>query len=135
MVCSSFLKHVNEMLLGDPRQADQRRQNLYFSIVILDRATAQAPSSSSLRAFMNQSSTVRFLAPTSALEHLSRYLLAIKQITVLSRTQRAVEVIICMITHEFSLISMTSQASLSLSLSLSLSPLLLLLTKSRSRTI
>ena len=35
--------------------------------------------------------------------------------------RRAVEVIICMITREFSLISMTSQASLSLSLSLSLS--------------
>ena len=36
---------------------------------------------------------------------------------------RSVEVIICMITRDFSVISMTSQASLSLSLSLSLSPL------------
>ena len=35
--------------------------------------------------------------------------------------RRAVEVIICMITRDFSVISMTSQASLSLSLSLSLS--------------
>ena len=33
---------------------------------------AQSPSSLSLHACMNQSSTVRFLAPTSALEHLSR---------------------------------------------------------------
>ena len=40
---------------------------------------------------------------------------------------RAVEVIICMITRDFSVISMTSQASLSLSLSLSLLLLLLLL--------
>ena len=42
---------------------------------------------------------------------------------------RAVEVIICMITRDFSVITMTSQASLSLSKELSLSLLLLLLTK------
>ena len=56
------------MLLGDPRQADQRRQSFNFSIVIhqsLD-PTAQAPRSLFLflHACMIQSSTFRFLVPT-----------------------------------------------------------------------
>ena len=48
------LKHANEMLLGDPRQSDQRTQSFHFPIFIhqsLDPAaqsSAQAPSSLSL---------------------------------------------------------------------------------------
>ena len=34
LVYSSCLKHANEMLLGDPRQADQRLQSFPFLIVI-----------------------------------------------------------------------------------------------------
>ena len=55
LVYSSCLKHANEMLLGDPRQADQRTQSFHFPIVIhqsLDpaaRSSAQAPSSLSLQ--------------------------------------------------------------------------------------
>ena len=54
LVYPSCLKHANEMLLGDPRQADQRTQSFHFLIVIhqsLDpaaRSSAQAPSSLSL---------------------------------------------------------------------------------------
>ena len=98
LVYSSCLKHANEMLLGYPRQADQRTQSVHFPIVIhqsLDpaaRSSAQAPSSLSLHALW-------------ALDRL--------------RTRRrvglrAVEVIICLITRDFSVISMTSQVSLSL---------------------
>ena len=56
LVYSSCLKHANEMLLGDPRQADQRTQSFHFPIVIhqsLDpaaRSSAQAPNSLSLHA-------------------------------------------------------------------------------------
>ena len=56
LVYSSCLKHANEILLGDPRQADQRTQSFHFPIVIhqsLDpaaRSSAQAPSSLSLHA-------------------------------------------------------------------------------------
>ena len=57
LVYSSCLKHASEMLLGDPRQADQRTQSFHFAIVIhqsLDPAaccsSAQAPSSLSLHA-------------------------------------------------------------------------------------
>ena len=75
LVCSSYLKphDANELLLGDPRQADQRMQSFNFFIVIhqsLD-PTAQVPRLLSLHACMNQSSIFHFLAPTSALEHLS----------------------------------------------------------------
>ena len=59
LACSSCLKHANEMLLGDSRQADQRTQNFNFSIVI-HQFLDPAPSSLSLHACMNQSSTVRF---------------------------------------------------------------------------
>ena len=54
LVYSSCLKHVNEMLLGDPLQADQRTQSFHFPIVIhqsLDpaaRSSTQARSSLSL---------------------------------------------------------------------------------------
>ena len=56
LVYSSCLKHANEMLLGDPRQSDQRTQSFHFPIVVhqsLDPAaqsSAQAPSSLFLHA-------------------------------------------------------------------------------------
>ena len=93
-----------------PRQSDQRTQSFHFPIVVhqsLDPAaqsSAQAPSSLSLHAL--RSSSARQAQPRS------------ERVDALG--QRAVEVIICMITRDFSVISMTSQASLSLSLSLSL---------------
>ena len=93
------------MLLGDPRQADQRAQSFHFAVVIhqsldplLDRALKrQAPCLYCL--YMN------FKHSTGS-----------ERVDALGL--RAVEVIICMITRDFSVISMTSQASLSLSLSL-----------------
>ena len=56
LVYSSCLMDANEMLLGDPRQTDQRTQSFHFPIVIhqsLDsaaRLSAQAPSSLFLHA-------------------------------------------------------------------------------------
>ena len=126
------------------RQADQGTKNFNFSIVI-HQFLDPAASSLSLHACMNQSSTVPFLPNfgtnrlTSALKHLSSStrdrvdaLSSHAQNSSNDRTQRvdAVVVIICMITCEFSLISMTSQAPLSLSLSISLST-----THNKSRTI
>ena len=96
------------MLPGDPRQSDQRTQSFHFPIVVhqsLDPAaqsSAQAPSSLSLQC------TSKFERSTGSDS---------ERVDALG--QRAVEVIICMITRDFSVISMTSQASLSLSLSLS----------------
>ena len=60
LASSSRLKQANEMLLGDPRQADQGTQNFNFSIVIHQFLN---PTSSylSLHACKNQSSTVRIL--------------------------------------------------------------------------
>ena len=78
---------------------------------------AQAPGSLSSHACMNQTA-VRFLAPTGTLEHLSsstrdrvdhsRRCSQCSQAKNVRR-RRAVDVIICMITREFSLISITSQ--------------------------
>ena len=113
LVYSSCWKHANEMLLGDPRQSDQRTQSFHFPIVIhqsLDAAaqsSAQAPSSLSLQVMHCE---------VRALDRLR--LSESERVDELGL--RAVEVIICMITRDFSVISMTSQASLSLSLSLSL---------------
>ena len=56
LVYSSFLRHANEMLLGDLRQADQRMQSFHFPIVIHQsrdpaaRSSAQAPCFLSLHA-------------------------------------------------------------------------------------
>ena len=56
LLYSSCLRHANEMLLGDPRKADQITQSFHFPIVIhqsLDpaaRSSAQAPRSFSLHA-------------------------------------------------------------------------------------
>ena len=104
------------MLLGDPRQADQRTQSFNFSMVIhqsLDPA-AQGPSSLSLHACVNQSSTVCFLAPTSALEHLTTCR-STGQTQIQNATRRRTVEAIKMHDHDFKVISMTSQASLSLS--------------------
>ena len=93
------------MLLGDPRQSDQRTQSFHFSIVVhqsldpADQSSAQAPSALSLHA------PSRFERSTGS-----------ERVDALGL--RTVEVIICMITRDFSVISMTSQASLSLSLPL-----------------
>ena len=94
------------MLLGDPRQSHQRTQSFHFPIFIhqsLDPAaqsSAQAPSSLSSHA-LRSSSCRQAQKKTERVDALGL---------------RAVEVIICMITRDFSVISMTSQASLSLSL-------------------
>ena len=79
LVCYSCLKHANEVLLGDPRQADQRAQTFNFSIVNhqpLD-GTAQAPSSLPyMQACVNQSSTCSPLSGTNDRLHkcLSLYI-------------------------------------------------------------
>ena len=96
---------LREMVLGKSRQAHQR--------------TAGSPANAKLT-FRYPSSLINH--STLLLERSSAKLLVFYAST---RSRRAVEVIICMITRDFSVISMTSQASLSLSLSLSL----LLLTK------
>ena len=72
LVSFSCLKYAKETLLGDPRQAALGTQIFNYSIVhqSLD-PTAHAPRSLSIHARMNQSSTFRLLASTSALEHLS----------------------------------------------------------------
>ena len=63
LVYSSCLKHANEMLLGDLRQADQRTQSFHFPIVIhqsLDPACACCSierSSAKLLVFTCTSST------------------------------------------------------------------------------
>ena len=66
LVYSSCLKHANKMLLGRPRQADQRTQSLPFPILIhqsLDPAARalkrQAPSSLSLHALENSTGSER----------------------------------------------------------------------------
>ena len=94
---------------GDPRQADQRTQSFHFAIVI-DQSLDPAA-----RALKRQAPCLCMHSGSEA-ERID------------ASGLRAVEVIICMITRDFSVISMTSQASLSLSLSLLLL-LLLLLTK------
>ena len=94
------------MLLGDPRQSDQRTQSFHFPIVVHQSLDPAAQSSAQ--------------APSSFYMHFE--VRALDRLRTRRRVGlRAVEVIICMITRDFSVISMTSQASLSLSLSLSLS--------------
>ena len=92
LVYSSCLKHANEMLLGDPRQADQRTQSFHFpssfinhSTLLLDRALKrQAPCL-----------VMHFEHSTAA---------GSKRVD--ASGLRAVEVIICMITRDFSVISL-----------------------------
>ena len=92
------------MLLGDPRQADQRTQSFHFPIVIHQ----------SLDPALNRWSA-KLLVFLHALEHST----GSERVDALGL--RAVEVIICMITRDFSVISIdVTGVSLSLSLSLSL---------------
>ena len=59
LVYSSCLKHANEMVLGDPRQAHQRTQSLHFPSSFISHSTiaccssAQTPSSLSSTEYMN----------------------------------------------------------------------------------
>ena len=95
------------MLLGDSRQSDQRTQSFHFPIVVhqsLDPLLER--SSAKLLVFTCTSKFKRSTGSES------------ERVDALGL--RAVEVIICMITRDLSVISMTSQASLSLSLSLPL---------------
>ena len=120
------------MLLDDPRQADQRTQSFNFSMVIHQslNPAAQGPSSLSLHACVNQSSAVHFLAPTSALEHLTMHTCrSTGQAQIQNATRRLAVEAIKMHDHDFKVISIdVTSVSLSLSLSLSFS-LSLLLTK------
>ena len=118
LVCSSCLKHANEMLLGDPRQVDQRTQSFNFSIAIhqyLD-PTAQAPRSLSLHACMNQSATFLFLHQWV---HSSTWVSSHSALSqAQNATHRRVVELLCMTTRDLSLISI-DVTSVSLSLSLS----------------
>ena len=110
LVYSSCLKHANETVLGDPRQAHQRTQSLHFPSSFINHSTiaccssAQTPSSLSNTVHENSTGSER----------------------VDALGLRAVEVIICMITRDFSVISIDVTG-----VSLSLSPS----HKSHSRTI
>ena len=97
------------MLLGDPRQSDQRTQSFHFPTVVHQSLDATL--------LLNRALNCKRQAPS--LYNVMLRSSSARQAQTLGR--RAVEVIICMITRDFSVISMTSQASLSLSLSLSLS--------------
>ena len=101
LVYSSCLKHANEMVLGDPRQAHQRTQSLHFpsSFMIINHSTIACCSSAQ--------------TPSSLSEHST----GSERVDALGL--RAVEVIICMITLDFSVISIdVTGVSLSLSLPL-----------------
>ena len=89
------------MVLGDPRQPHQRTQSFHFPSPFINHSypAAQAPSSLSLHALEHSTGSERVEAFGG----------------------HAVEVIICMITRDFSVISIdVTSVSLSLSLSLSL---------------
>ena len=94
------MKHAYEMVLGDPRQAHQRTQSLHF------------PSSFII---------TRPLPAARALKHQAPCLIVHEHSTGSERVDalglRAVEVIICMITRDFSVISIdVTGVSLSLPL-------------------
>ena len=103
LVYSSCLKHANEMLLGDPRQSDQRTQSFHFPIVVhqsLDPAaqpSAQAPSSlssslhalrsSSARQAQSQNASTRWVYAPSRGNHMhdhSRFQRDINDVTGVS---------------------------------------------------
>ena len=105
LVYSSCLKHANEMLLSDPRQADQRTQNAKLPLPLIVIHQSLDPAA---RALKRQAPYLYM-----HFEHSTG------SERVDAQGLRTVEVIICMITRDFSVISMTSQVSLSLFLSLS----------------
>ena len=103
LVYSSCLKHANEMLLGDPRQADQRTQSFPYPIVI-----HQSQLDPAARALKRQAPCLHMHSSTRQAQNAS----------TCSLGRRDVEVIICMITRDFSVIS-NDVTGVSLSLSLS----------------
>ena len=109
LVYFSCLKHVNEMVLGDPRprHAHQRTQSFHFALPHRHSANTR-PCCSSAQAPSSLSTSLH------ALKHST----GSKRVDALGR--RAVEVIICMITRDFSVI-LNDITGVSLSLSLSLS--------------
>ena len=108
LVYFSCLKHVNEMVLGDPRHAHQRTQSFHFALPHRHSANTR-PCCSSAQAPSSLSTSLHALKHSTGSE----------RVDALGR--RAVEVIICMITRDFSVISNDVKGvSLSLSLSLSL---------------
>ena len=108
LVFSSCLKHAKEMLLGDPRQADQRTQSFHLPIVIHQSLYPAARA-------------LKLQAPCllHALEHLT----GSDSERVDALGLRAAEVIVGMITRDFSVITI-DVPGVSLSI-----PLSLLLTK------
>ena len=89
--------------------------------VIHDRLTSERKASTSPPSFINHSTLLprsSARAPSSLSCHALRALdsCRLKTRRRVGSARRAVEVIICMITRDLSVISMTSQASLSLSL-------------------
>ena len=104
LVYSSCLKHANEMLLGDPRQADQRTQSFPFPIVIHQ-------SHSTL--LLERSSAKLLVFTCTCTRALDRLMQNASTCTVGSTRRR---VIICMITRDFSVIS-NDVTGVSLSLS------------------
>ena len=104
LVYFSCFKHVNKMVLGDPRQTHQRTQTFRFPSSFINHSTMLLERSSASSLFLH------------ALEHSTG------SECVNAFGLRAIEVIICMITRDFSLISIdVTGISLSLPLSLSLS--------------
>ena len=118
------------------RKGNKHQLDLFFLLEACQRnaagwSTAVWPANAKLPLPHRRSSITR---PCCSIERSSAKLLVLHALRSSSARQaqsqnastrfafcrRAVEVIICMITRDFSVISMTSQASLSLSLSLSL---------------
>ena len=86
------------MLLGDPRQSDQRTQSFHFPIVVHQSLDPAAQSSA------HASAKLLVFTCTSKFERWT----SSERVDALGL--RAVEVIICMITRDFSVISMMSQS-------------------------
>ena len=70
LVCSC-LKHANEMLLGDTRQADQRTQTYTSRSSFSIRPPLKRQAACLYMLLWISPLQLRFLAPTSALKHLS----------------------------------------------------------------
>ena len=102
------------MVLGDPRHAHQRTQSFHFAL--LHRHSARQTLDPAARALKRQAPCRRLYMHSTSLKHSTGS--ESERVDALGR--RAVEVIICMITRDFSVIS-NDVTGVSLSLSLSLS--------------
>ena len=71
LVYSSCLKHANEMLLGDPRQADQRTQSFHFAIVIHQSLDPAARALKRQAPCLCMHSSTRYSTPLDRLRHES----------------------------------------------------------------